>query len=46
MSRQNTRLEFSLKLLSTINLFLIMTSVHLHENVPVGCHPVKSKSIK
>jgi len=46
MSRQNTRLEFSLKLLSTINLFLIVMSVHLQENVTVGYQPVKNKSIK
>jgi len=46
MSRQNTLLEFSVKHLSTVNLFLIMTIVHLQENVTVGYHPVKSKSIK
>jgi hypothetical protein len=46
MSCQNTRLEFSIKHLSTINFFLILTNVHLQENVALGYHPVKSKSIK
>ena len=46
MSLQNTRLEFSIKHLPEINLFLIMTSVPLQENLRVGYHPVESKSIK